>query len=173
MTLKDIADVVSNTLEIDIRKRTRQREFVNARAVYYKIARDYTPFSLARIGRELGQDHASVIHYLNNVFPTLEAYEKDIYKRYLAIDRLAHRVQKKELDAIDVSLDNEHENMMTEANKEKIRELAYKNEKLDSEIEDMESILKHSGELLRIMKGVMFFNHDRFLKRVREIAHEL
>jgi hypothetical protein len=173
MTLKDIADVVSNALEIDVRKRSRQREFVNARAVYYKIARDSTPFSLARMSRELGQDHASAIHYLNNIFPTLELYEKDTYKRYLALDRLAHRIHNKELDKIDVVVDNEHEKMLYEANRDKIRELSYKNEKLDSEIDDMNNVLRHSGELLRIMKGVMFFNHDRFLKRVREIAQEL
>jgi hypothetical protein len=66
--LKLLADIVSDVLELDIRKKTRKQEYVEARYIYYKIARDtYFNYSLEKIGKEVRRDHATVIHGLSNV----------------------------------------------------------------------------------------------------------
>lgn len=59
------ADAVGEALGIDIRSRTRKIEYVEGRAIYYNICRNRYNFTLFRIGREVGRDHASVAHGIN------------------------------------------------------------------------------------------------------------
>lgn len=58
------ADSVGEALGIDIRSRTRIVEYVEGRAIYYNISRNRYNFTFHRIGREVGRDHASVMHGL-------------------------------------------------------------------------------------------------------------
>lgn len=62
--LSRTADAVGEALGIDIRSRTRMIDYVEARAIYYNICRNRYDFSFFRIGREVGRDHASVMHGL-------------------------------------------------------------------------------------------------------------
>tara|TARA_R110000787_G_scaffold235580_1_gene342273 strand:+ start:270 stop:734 length:465 start_codon:yes stop_codon:yes gene_type:complete len=70
-TLRQIVNFVIRETGQNIRKTTRLRDVSDARAVYYKIARETTHFSLDKIGESVGKHHASVIHSLKNVFPTV------------------------------------------------------------------------------------------------------
>ena len=47
---------------LDLSKRTRQREYVYARMVYFHFARHKTNESLSNIGSLVGLDHATVLH---------------------------------------------------------------------------------------------------------------
>lgn len=50
---------------IEIGEKTRKKQYVKARAVYYKIAKENTKLSLEEIGRACGnRDHATVLHGL-------------------------------------------------------------------------------------------------------------
>lgn len=52
-------------LGIDVTITTRERYNVEARCLYYSILKDLTPSqSLAKIGRSVNKDHATVIHGL-------------------------------------------------------------------------------------------------------------
>ncbi len=65
----------------DIALKTRKREYINARMVYYKIARDTTSNSLAEIGDPMNVDHATVLHALIN-YKYFKNY-KEIKRIYL------------------------------------------------------------------------------------------
>ena len=65
--LRLLADMVTNITQFDIRLKTRRREYVEARYIYYKIAKDTYHYSLSRIGEEVNRDHATVMHGLRNV----------------------------------------------------------------------------------------------------------
>lgn len=82
MKNKDIIIKVSNEFGIDITKKTRRREYLYARAVYYKLAQDIFKRSLTSIGKDIGLDHATVLHSINNVFPTMQMFEPSIIKKY-------------------------------------------------------------------------------------------
>ena len=82
MKNKEIIVKVSNEFGIDITKRTRKREYLYARAVYFKLAKDIFRRSLTDIGKDIGLDHATVLHSINNVFPTMQMFEPAIIKRY-------------------------------------------------------------------------------------------
>lgn len=67
-----IKSEITEALNIDISKKTRKREYAEARALYYVLCRKYTIYSLKKIGEEVNRDHASVIHGINNIFPLID-----------------------------------------------------------------------------------------------------
>jgi len=64
--IKDIINFINTDLEIDITKKTKTNEYVFARTVYYKLAKEHTKLSLQEIGAAVNKDHCSVIHNLKN-----------------------------------------------------------------------------------------------------------
>jgi hypothetical protein len=70
MTIEDKLERIKNLITIesgvDITERSRERDIVEMRAVYYKILRDVHHFSLTRIANSIGYNHATVLHALNN-----------------------------------------------------------------------------------------------------------
>lgn len=79
-TLEKIIEYTNEVFEIDIRNTTRKREYVEARAFYYEIARKVTNFSLEEIGRQVDKDHATVLYALMNIVQFLD--EKEIQKGF-------------------------------------------------------------------------------------------
>jgi hypothetical protein len=76
--LKDVSRRTGVTIEALI-GRTRQREIVDARFVYFRRCRELSKASLAAIGLPVGRDHASVLHGIkeaNNTIAVLQLYEK-------------------------------------------------------------------------------------------------
>ena len=51
---------------IDVNQKSREREVVEMRAVYYKVLKDVMHLSLTAIARTVNVNHATVIHSLNN-----------------------------------------------------------------------------------------------------------
>ena len=72
--LKDIADSIHALSGLDIRLRTRKRQYFYGRMVYCKIAREYTYNTLESIGKEVGIKHDTTIH-------CLKRFEQDIYNQ--------------------------------------------------------------------------------------------
>ena len=64
-TLKDIRKAVELVSGIDdLSLKTRKREYIDARMIYYKIASEITEKSTVKIGMEVCKDHATVMHGL-------------------------------------------------------------------------------------------------------------
>jgi len=64
--LERIKNLITIESGIDISDRSRERDVVEMRAVYYKILRDVHRLSLTRIARSIGYNHATVLYALNN-----------------------------------------------------------------------------------------------------------
>lgn len=82
---KQIRNYMETCLGIDLSFRTRKRSNVYARAVYFKLCKEYTRLSLTDIGASVNVDHATVIHGINNVFPIVMQYDghlQDLYEDY-------------------------------------------------------------------------------------------
>ena len=87
---EEIKAYIENCLGINLSNRTRKRNYVYARALYFKLCKEYTKLSLADIGSSVDMDHASVLHAINNVFPCVVQYDahlKDLYDDY----RFSHK----------------------------------------------------------------------------------
>jgi len=67
MTKEQIKKLVIENTGIDIDNPVRKRPFVEARAIYYKLLREYTLLSLVEIGDYVKKNHATVIHGIKNL----------------------------------------------------------------------------------------------------------
>lgn len=77
MKLKIILNEVNEFLNIDIQKNTRKRQYVYGRFLFYKLAKELSPFcSSVVIGRFLGKNHATVLHG-NKQFQNIIKYNQD------------------------------------------------------------------------------------------------
>lgn len=90
MNNEKLIKLISDTLEIDLMKETRVREYVYARYIYAKIMRD-KGFSLSYIGNTINKDHATIIHALKQ-FEFLKNYD-DFKKMY---DKVRMALNKEE-----------------------------------------------------------------------------
>jgi len=68
MTLEEIIDCVNVVSKQDITLKTRKRNIIILRSIYYKIARDNTTESLGNIGLKVGKKtHATVLNGLKTI----------------------------------------------------------------------------------------------------------
>lgn len=140
MTINKIIKKVSTEFGLDITKRSRKREYVYARAVYYKIARDMYNKTLSEIGRSVGVDHATVLHSIKNVFPVIERFEPDITDSYEKI---------REKISLEADLVKSASFSLEEA-KEEISDLRYKLKKAESEVKKSVNLYGFEELLLKV-----------------------
>ena len=67
MNKETIKEIVENYFEISISRNTRKRQYVEARAIYFKLCRIFTQLSLEQIGKSVNRDHASVLHGVKSI----------------------------------------------------------------------------------------------------------
>lgn len=70
----------------DLEKKTRKRLYTEARAVYFKIAKETTDLSLDNIGFYVNRNHATVLHGINKIYDIHLHYDpfvSEIYNDYL------------------------------------------------------------------------------------------
>lgn len=92
MNWKQIKETIETDLLVNLSENSRRRAIIEARCVYYKICYDKLNMSLAAIGKTVNRDHATVLHGIRAVFPTLEHYNKELYDYYLTITGINNRV---------------------------------------------------------------------------------
>jgi hypothetical protein len=90
--LRLIATAVETITNCDVLERTRQREYVQARSIFYRFARDNKQ-TLQAIGQFLKRDHATVMH-------SLKKFEQDV--EYDSAFRANYNSVKNVLGNLDV-----------------------------------------------------------------------
>lgn len=89
-----IKEKIENLVGFKLDEKSRKRDLVDARSVYYKILLDECSMTLEAIGETLSKNHATVLHGINQVFPTLEIYNPKIFDVYVQLSRSTNRVIK-------------------------------------------------------------------------------
>ena len=84
ISLADIKHFVEAELKINISRNTRKREYVYARAIFFKLCKEFSHQTLSKIGEFVGRDHASVIHGLY-VFDVIALHKDSILNSYTKI----------------------------------------------------------------------------------------
>jgi len=67
MNKEMIKEIVDNYFELNLKRNTRKRNYVEARAIFYKLCREFTKLSLEQIGQQVNRDHASVLHGIRSL----------------------------------------------------------------------------------------------------------
>ena len=90
--LRLIATAVETVTNCDVLEVTRQREYVQARSIFYKLARDNKQ-TLQAIGEFIERGHVTVMH-------SLKKFEQDV--QYDSVFRANYNAVKDILDSLDV-----------------------------------------------------------------------
>ena len=83
MQMIQIQKLLIKLFQNDFRIRSRKRENVYQRAIYFKLCEDFTKCSLTDIGNSVGLDHATVIHS-RKIFQNLKFWKEDEYLQIYA-----------------------------------------------------------------------------------------
>jgi len=67
MNKETIKEIVESYFKLSISRNTRKRQYVEARAIYFKLCREFTQLSLEQIGESVNRDHASVLHGVRSI----------------------------------------------------------------------------------------------------------
>lgn len=90
--LEDIVQFVNNEFDTNIKNKNftnkRDRNLVELRALYFKLAREYTNESLKSIGKVLDKNHATVCHSNNNTFPATIYHNRYVRNSYNKFKRM-------------------------------------------------------------------------------------
>jgi len=102
--LRKIKELVEIETKIkDISVRSRKRDIVNDRVMYYYLSRKYTRASYERIAGYLNRNHATAIHSLKSYnswkFAMFE-YSKELEKLH-SIERLIPEIAVQEVEPVD------------------------------------------------------------------------
>lgn len=80
---KEIIEFINAELNIDITKKKKTNQYVFARTLYYKLAKELTSLPLEEIGKQVNKDHCSVLHSLKNFEEVVKRKElKKIYDTF-------------------------------------------------------------------------------------------
>ena len=161
-----LINIVNTSFNVDVRKKNRKREAIDARSIVCKILYDHA-YTTNNIGKFLNQHHATVVHTLR-MFPIY--IEQDLLFRYRYDQcRETYCVEKKgsEFDVFDFS--------NIESLRNEIIRLKIENKSLINENKSLHSLAKEQikyAPLLKIFKHrVTDKNVDTFKKKLRAIAN--
>jgi len=88
MNLTVIKNAVQYRFNTFIDTKSRERNLVYKRAIYYKLAKEFTKEPLHAIGQEVNKDHATVIHGLKTFDNIIDNFwEKDYFNIYLDLKK--------------------------------------------------------------------------------------
>lgn len=94
-TQRIIKGIVEDYYKLDITTPTRKRPYIEARAIYYKLLRDHTHYSLHAIGATMEKDHSTVLYFTRKAKDWL-LYDKDFENDFLTLNNKL--VKAKELN---------------------------------------------------------------------------
>lgn len=167
MDLKLIQKVVTEVTGLDLNKDTRKREYIYARVIYFKIARELTTHSLSDIGEHIGKDHSTVLFNLKNNFDIMEKYEKKFFNLYKAAKLICSEklLGYQNIDEF-LEVGTRIENYYLEENKKLNEELSNLKEQLD--------VMKNTyqnDEISDLIKRVPSKNMKHFLFRLENLTY--
>ena len=80
---KAIKNKIESLLDLNLSDKSQKKELVEARAIYFKLAKEKTNDTLEYIGSLVERHRCSVLHGYTVVFPSLEYYNKELHQLYL------------------------------------------------------------------------------------------
>lgn len=105
--METIEKIVSRTLGINLKAKTRARQYVDARYIYFKICTELTNKTYSEIGKTLDKDHSTVTHAVNKYFPTAYDYDPKFKKNFeecLDRSKRALEIAKYSIEETEVSI---------------------------------------------------------------------
>ena len=97
MTPQEIKTLVEQETNNSLDTKTRKRDIVYTRAVYFKLCRIHTQQPLSDIGKTVGKDHATVLHGIKVFNNVLIEYEQSYLELFTKLDKEIRKQTGKKL----------------------------------------------------------------------------
>jgi len=85
--LKDIESIVETYTSLKLNVKSRRRNIVDARKMYFGLCREFTHKSLAFIGETMSRDHATALHNIKSCYD-LRKTDKEFNEIYIVLHNL-------------------------------------------------------------------------------------
>jgi len=102
MTPERFKQIIALETGIDVDIISRKRNFVEVRALYYKLLRDILGMTLHSIADTVNKDHATVLHSLNN-FDNWSSYSEDLRRHYTNVMYMIYHYEYNSMEDIELS----------------------------------------------------------------------
>jgi hypothetical protein len=106
MITSELKRIIKDETNIDLENEhtliCRDRDFVEARAMYYNLLRQYTNMTYTKIGKTVNKNHASVLHACNSFDYWLKQDEgllnvytkiKEQFRKYLGYEKADKKLE--------------------------------------------------------------------------------
>ena len=97
MTPQEIKTLVEQETNNSLNTKTRKRDIVYTRAVYFKLCRIHTQQPLSDIGKTVNKDHATVLHGIKVFNNVLIEYEQNYLELFTKLDKEIRKQTGKKL----------------------------------------------------------------------------
>ena len=102
MTPERFKKIIELETGIDVDIISRKRNFVEIRALYYKLLRDVLGMTLQSIADTVNKDHATILHSIKN-FDIWSSYSDDLRKSYTNVMHMIHHYEYDSMDNLELS----------------------------------------------------------------------
>ena len=86
-TKKIASTIVNNYFGVSINRKNRQRRYVLARSIFYKLLRDNTKMSFQEIADTFNKNHATILHSIKQLEGYMD-YDSSLRIDYITINRM-------------------------------------------------------------------------------------
>ena len=133
MTKELINEIVDQYFELKINTPTRKRPYVEARAVYYKLCKEFTNLTLEGIGWDFGKNHATVLHGIRQLDNWMKQ-DSRIKNNYKILKNKVFSIEQEEEGILEL---NESIILKDATLKEQVKHLQETNEQLTKELNEI------------------------------------
>jgi hypothetical protein len=156
--------MVEERLNVDFKRNTRQRDYVYSRAVFFMLVDKYCSISTVKMGKSVGRDHATVLHYRKNVYRHARSEQK-----YLSAYKYISNIVDKMIEKSSVP-DMVYKIKNIEPENERVNRLEALIPMLSEHLNNKAKIiLKLQDKIVRIENDFCFEDHE---VRFRELSEE-
>lgn len=133
MNKETIKEIVESYFELSISRNTRKRQYVEARAIYFKLCREFTQLSLEQIGESVNRDHASVLHGVRSINTWVEVDKRMNNSMHILRNKIInYQIEKDETVELNESIVLKYIQL-----KEQVKELEVMNKTLSTELKEI------------------------------------
>ena len=133
MNKETIKQIVENYFEISISRNTRKRQYVEARAIYFKLCREFTQLSLEQIGKSVNRDHASVLHGVRSINTWVQVDKRMKNSMHILKNKIInYQIEKDETVELNESIVLKYIQL-----KEQVKELQEINKNLSTDLNEI------------------------------------
>jgi hypothetical protein len=109
MEQETVMEMVCNYFNLDITRTTQKKEYVEARAFYYRLMRQHTRSSLYEIGKSVNRDHTSVLYGMKQLYNWMQV-DTSLKAKYRILDnklkqcKAGEEIEINEAEIIDTNI---------------------------------------------------------------------